>query len=153
LGLRGYIYFIQVTTTERWWRRYRIKPRVEQRSVGSRFLYTIDHYSSLPVAALTVGALIVVAVAIGIASGFPRAWVTAFEASTSAITLAMVFVIQHTQEREQAATQRKLDELLRALPEASTGLMMLEEASEDEMRVVEEGQRDIKRQTPGPRPL
>jgi low affinity Fe/Cu permease len=49
-------------------------------------------------------------------------------------TLAMVFVIQHTQSREQAAIQRKLDELLRALPEAQTGLIMLEEASEETMQ-------------------
>ena len=57
----------------------------------------------------------------------------------------MVFVIQHTQSREQAATQRKLDELLRALPEARSGLIMLEEASEETMKRVEEGQRDLKR--------
>jgi low affinity Fe/Cu permease len=58
----------------------------------------------------------------------------------------MVFVIQHTQSREQAATQRKLDELLRALPGAQTGLIMLEEASEETMQEVEEGQRSLKRQ-------
>jgi low affinity Fe/Cu permease len=138
----------ETTTTQRWWRRYRVEPRVRQRSVASRWLYRIDHYSSLPFAALTIGTLLVTAVVIGIATGFPKAWITAFEASTSGVTLAMVFVIQHTQEREQAATQRKLDELLRALPEARTGLMMLEEASEDEMREVEEGQRHIKRQAP-----
>ncbi len=57
----------------------------------------------------------------------------------------MVFVIQHTQSREQAATQRKLDELLRALPGAESGLIMLEEASEETMEEVEEGQRDLKR--------
>ena len=56
-----------------------------------------------------------------------------FETGTSAITLVMLFVIQHTQSREQAATQRKLDELLRALPGAETGLMLLEEASDDAM--------------------
>jgi len=54
-------------------------------------------------------------------------------------------VIQHTQSREQAATQRKLDELLRALPGAESGLIMLEEASEEAMNEVEEEQRDFKR--------
>ena len=29
-----------------WWRRYRVVPRVEQRTVGSRWLYRVDHYSS-----------------------------------------------------------------------------------------------------------
>ena len=47
--------------------------------------------------------------------------------------------------REQAATQRKLDELLRATPDAETGLILLEEASDDEMRDVESDLRDSKR--------
>jgi low affinity Fe/Cu permease len=113
--------------------------------MGSRWLYRIDHYSSLPIVAISVGVLLLSAVAIGIATGFPKDWIVAFEAGTSGVTLAMVFVIQHTQSREQAATQRKLDELLRALPGAKTGLMMLEEASEEVMREVEEGQRHVKR--------
>ena len=119
--------------------------RVEQRTAGSRWLYRVDHYSSLPVVAITVGAVLVCALAVGIALGFPRGWIVAFESGTSAITLAMVFAIQHTQSREQAATQRKLDELLRALPGAQSGLIMLEEASEETMNEVEEGQRDLKR--------
>jgi low affinity Fe/Cu permease len=129
-----------------WWQRYRVVPRVEQRSPGSRWLYRVDHYSSLPIVALAVGLLLLSALVVGIALGFPEGWVIAFESATSAFTLAMVFVIQHTQSREQAATQRKLDELLRALPEAQTGLIMLEEASEETMKEVEEGQRDLKRQ-------
>ena len=78
-----------------------------------------------------------------------------FAVGTSAVTLMMVFVIQHTQGREQAATQRKLDELLRALPEAESGLMMLEEAPEEELRDVEllrardEGARSRERAGPG----
>jgi low affinity Fe/Cu permease len=129
-----------------WWQRYRVVPRVEQRSPGSRWLYRVDHYSSLPIVAIAVGLLLVSAFIVGIALGFPDGWIVAFESATSAVTLAMVFVIQHTQSREQAATQRKLDELLRALPEAQTGLIMLEEASEETMKEVEEGQRDLKRQ-------
>jgi low affinity Fe/Cu permease len=129
-----------------WRQRHRLQPRVEQRSVGSRWLYRVDHYSSLPIAAITVGVLLVSAFVVGFALRFPSGWIIAFESATSAVTLAMVFVIQHTQSQEQAATQRKLDELLRALPEAQTGLIMLEEASEQTMKDVEEGQRDIKRQ-------
>ena len=129
-----------------WWQRYRVIPRVQQRTAGSRWLYRVDHYSSLPIVAITVAALLATAFAIGLGLDFPSGWIVAFESITSAVTLAMVFVIQHTQSREQAATQRKLDELLRALPEAQTGLIMLEEASEETMKEVEEGQRDLKRQ-------
>jgi low affinity Fe/Cu permease len=127
------------------WMRSRMAARVEKRSAGSRWLYRVDHYSSLPIVAIAVGAVLVGALAVGIALGFPSGWIVAFESGTSAITLAMVFVIQHTQSREQAATQRKLDELLRALPGAESGLIMLEEASEETMVEVEEGQRDLKR--------
>ena len=131
-------------TRSGWRRRYRVLPRVEQRTAGSRWLYRVDHYSSLPVAAVSVGVVLVAAFLVGILLGFPNGWIIAFESGTSAVTLAMVFVIQHTQSREQAATQRKLDELLRALPEARSGLIMLEEASEETMQRVEEGQRDLK---------
>ena len=41
------------------------------------------------------------------------------------MTTIMVFTIQHTQSREQAATQLKLDELIRALPGADDHLVQL----------------------------
>jgi low affinity Fe/Cu permease len=131
-----------------WWQRHRVEHRTRQRTTGSRWLYRIDHYSSQSVVATSVGVLLVAALIVGIILGFRTGWVVAFECTASGITLTMVFVIQHTQAREQAATQRKLDELLRAMPEAQTGLMLLEEASEDVMREVEQGQRDHKRDNP-----
>ena len=88
-------------------------------------------------------------VAVGAALGFPSHWVAAFEVSVSAVTLVMVFAIQHTQGREQAATQRKLDELIRALPGADESLMMLEEAPREFMLDVEEEQRDVRSTTSG----
>jgi len=54
----------------------------------------------------------------------------------AALTLAMVFVIQHTQAREQLVTQRKLDELLAAVPRADNSVIGLEEASDDELEAV-----------------
>jgi low affinity Fe/Cu permease len=98
--------------------------------------------------ATVFGILLIGALAIGIILGFPQGWAVAFEASTAAVTLAMVFAIQHTQAREQAATQRKLDELLKATPGAHSGLMLLEEASEADMQRVEQGQREHKRDNP-----
>jgi low affinity Fe/Cu permease len=62
----------------------------------------------------------------------------------AALTLAMVFVIQHTQAREQAATQRKLDEILQALPGADNALLSLEHASDDELRASGHQHREIR---------
>jgi low affinity Fe/Cu permease len=70
---------------------------------------------------------------VSIAAGFPARWETVFETVTSALTLAMVFVIQHTQARYQRATQRKLDEILLAMPGADNSLLTLEHASDDEL--------------------
>ena len=91
--------------------------------------------------AVAVIAIVIASVAIGVGLGFPVGWYSGFGTAVSAITLLMVFAIQHTQAREQAATQRKLDELIRALPGASEKLMMLEEAPKDFLQEVEEDQR------------
>jgi low affinity Fe/Cu permease len=81
---------------------------------------------------------------LGAILGFPATWTTAFEVGASFITLMMVVIIQHTQGREQMATQRKLDELLRALPQAESRLMMLEEESDETIQAVEDSQRITK---------
>ena len=92
--------------------------RTAQLPVASRFLYRIDHHSSRPSASLVVVGLLLCLLAVGVALGFPSGWVIGSEVGMSATTLVMVFAIQHTQAREQAASQRKLDELLRAIPGA-----------------------------------
>jgi low affinity Fe/Cu permease len=50
----------------------------------------------------------------------------------------MLFVIQHTQSRHQAATQRKLDEILLALPEANNAILSIENAADEELQLVAE---------------
>jgi Low affinity iron permease len=51
---------------------------------------------------------------------FPGRLESIFQALVAALTLAMVFIIQHTQSRQEAATQRKLDEILRVPPDADS---------------------------------
>jgi len=82
--------------------------------------------------------------------GVPSGWVTGSEVGMSATTLVMVFAIQHTQAREQAVSQRKLDELLRAIPGAQERLMMLEEAPDAVLQGVVEDQRGTTT-TPSPK--
>ena len=129
--------------------RRRIRHRTAQLPVASRILYRIEHYSSMAAVAIAVPVLLASLIVAGAALGFRRGWVVGFEVSTSSITLVMVFVIQHTQGREQAATQRKLDELLRAIPGAAESLMMLEEAPQEFLLEVEESQRDTRTDSVG----
>jgi len=116
----------------------------------SKVLYRIDHYSSMPVVAVSGLVFLVTFLAIGVVLGFPGGWVVAFEVTVAALTLMMVFTIQHTQSREQAATQRKLDELLRAVPGAAASLMMLEEAPKETLLEVEDEQREVRSESVGP---
>jgi low affinity Fe/Cu permease len=46
----------------------------------------------------------------------------------------MVFLIQNSQNRDTRVTQLKLDELIRALKEARTELVDMEDLSDDELR-------------------
>lgn len=118
-----------------------IASRTRQLTRSSRLLYRVDHYTSLPAAALVVAFLLMCVIAFGASIGFTSSWIAGVEIGTSIVTLVMVIVIQHTQGRAQTATQRKLDELLRALPGAESSLMMLEQASDDVLQDVETHQR------------
>jgi low affinity Fe/Cu permease len=122
----------------------RLASRTERLSRSSRVLHTIDHYTSLPWATLILGLLLVTAILVGAVLGFPEGWTTGFEIGTASVTLIFVTVIQHTQGREDTATQRKLDELLRAVPEAETRLIMLEEESDETIQDIEDRQRGFK---------
>jgi low affinity Fe/Cu permease len=121
-----------------------IKRRTSQLPIMSKMLYRIDYYASLPIVSVSVVGAFAVMLLVGIFIGFPMVWVNTFEVTVSSVTLLMVFTIQHTQGREQAATQRKLDELLRATPGAAEALMMLEEAPREFMLEVEDKQRGVR---------
>ena len=55
---------------------------------------------------------------------------------TGSVTLVMVFVIQHTQERQRSATQRKLDELIRSSASADDALIAVEEAGDEHLQAL-----------------
>ena len=108
----------------------------------SRVVHAVDGVASRPTTAVVVIVMVVVfGVALAIA-GFPETWETAFAAVCAAVTTIMVFTIQHTQTREQAATQLKLDELIRALPDADDRLVHVESGPDDELAELEQRQVD-----------
>jgi len=66
--------------------------------------------------------------------GFSDTWQLVINTSTTIITFLMVFLIQNTQNRDAQAIHLKLDELLRAVKEARTELVDLEDMSDEELK-------------------
>jgi low affinity Fe/Cu permease len=97
---------------------------------ASRVLHALGWLTSKSWVAVTIVALDLLWMAFDARFEFPTRLDTVFQTMVAAVTLAMVFIIQHTQARQVAVTQRKLDEILRALPEADNSLIALEAATD-----------------------
>ena len=64
---------------------------------------------------------------------FSDTWQLVINTSTTIITFLMVFVIQHTQNRDSRAIHLKLDELIRVQSRARNVFAGIEDASEGEL--------------------
>jgi len=65
-------------------------------------------------------------------------WQLVINTGTTIVTFLMVFLIQNTQNRDSKALHLKLDELLRAVEGAHTGLVDLESLSDKELEQLQE---------------
>ena len=107
-----------------------------QRQWSSRALHRVGELSSHAGAGFIAAVLVVTWAVVGVVVGFPGWWETVLYSTTASVTFVMVFAIQHTQARQQSATQRKLDELLRALTSADDRLIAVEEAPDEELEAL-----------------
>jgi low affinity Fe/Cu permease len=65
-------------------------------------------------------------------------WQLFINTSTTIVTFLMVFLIQNTQNRETRIVTLKLDELLRGVEGARTGLVKLDHMSDEELEIVQQ---------------
>ncbi len=86
---------------------------------------------------------------VGAVTRFPSWWQVALYSSTATVTFVMVFVIQHTQNKQIVALQRKLDELIRASHRADNSLISVEQAPETELQDLADAYRDHRHQAVG----
>lgn len=93
----------------------------------------ISNVTGSPKAFVTALLIIAVWAFSGSAFHYSDTWQLIINTGTTIVTFLMVFLIQNTQNRDAKAMHLKLDELLRGVKGARTGLVNIEELSDAEL--------------------
>ena len=94
--------------------------------------WAVARMGSATAFALALG-LVLVWAATGPLFGFSQTWQLVINTGTTIITFLMVFLLQHSQNKDSRAIHAKLNELLAATEGASNRLIDLEELTEEEI--------------------
>jgi len=104
----------------------------------ARFATTTAQLAGSHWAFLTAATIILIWAISGPIFGFSDTWQLVINTGTTIVTFLMVFLIQNSQNRESRATQLKLDELIRALENASDRFIDIEGADEEDLERLQE---------------
>ena len=105
-------------------------------SAYSKFAKTASHYCGRPSTFALAGAVIVVWIVTGPIFRFSDTWQLVINTGTTIVTFLMVFLIQNSQNRDGAAMQAKLDELLRAVDKARESFIGIEHLTDSQIELL-----------------
>src|ERR1043165_1715316 len=121
-----------------------ILPKSEHFSGGTmndlfrKFASTASHAVGSPWAFITAAVIVIVWAFSGPVFHYSDTWQLVINTGTTIITFLMVFLIQNTQNRDAKAIHLKLDEMIKGVKGARTGLVNLEELSDEELERLRE---------------
>jgi low affinity Fe/Cu permease len=116
-----------------------------------RFACECGRLAGKPSAFILASALVVIWLITGPIFGYSDTWQLVINTATTIITFLMVFLIQHSQNRDTLALQVKLSELVIAVAGARNELAAAEDMPDDELAAMKESQRGAA-QKPAPAP-
>ena len=102
-------------------------------NIFSRAANTVAYATGRPLTFVLCCGLVVLWALTGPMFHYSDTWQLVINTGTTIITFLMVFLIQNTQNREGAALQAKLDEIIRALDAAQNRFIGLEQRAEGEI--------------------
>jgi low affinity Fe/Cu permease len=102
----------------------------------NRLACAVSHAAGTPLAFATAALIILVWAITGPFFGYSDTWQLVINTGTTIITFLMVFLIQNTQNRDGAAIQAKLDELIRATTAARDEFRGLDRRDENEIEAI-----------------
>ena len=101
----------------------------------TRFANQVSKWTGRPAAFTICVAGVLVWAITGPAFGFSETWQLVINTSTTIITFLMVFLIQNTQNRDNAALHAKLDELIR-VGDSDNKFIGIEHLTDQELEVI-----------------
>ena len=102
-----------------------------------KFAQKIAHAMGTSWAFILAALIIVVWATTGPLFGYSDTWQLVINTGTTIVTFLMVFLVQHTQNRDARALHLKLDEILRSIDTARNKLIDLEHCTDEELDKME----------------
>ena len=102
------------------------------------FSNQVAHLAGRPISFVLCCIIIVVWAVSGPIFHYSDTWQLIINTGTTIVTFLMVFLIQNTQNRDGAAVQAKLDELIRALEGARNHFIGIEHLTEEQLEAIRE---------------
>ena len=93
-------------------------------------------FAGQPAAFIAALALIFLWIVTGPLFGWSDTWQLVVNTATTIVTFLMVFLIQNSQNRDAAAIQAKLDELIRAVRDARNDFIGIEHLTERQIEAI-----------------